>query len=98
MEFSGVLNCLHNPKREDLREEIGSKLPIPNKTVNQKYAKAIIERLNSVDNEILEDTEIMLTEFPTQRHSDDRTYKEKSEEEIQKSMVSEEHKTQKQID
>ena len=80
MEFSRVLNYLHNPKREDLTAETGSKLPIPNKTVNKKYAKAIIERLNSVDNEILEDTEIMLSEFSTKWQSVNRTYKEKLEE------------------
>ena len=54
--------------------------------------------LNIIDNEILEDTEIMLSEFSTKRQSDNRTYKEKLEEEIEKSMLSEEHKTQKQID
>ena len=54
---------MHNPKGEDLTAETGSKLPIPDKTVIKKYAKAIIERLNSVDNEILEDTEVMLREF-----------------------------------
>ena len=75
MEFSGVLNYLHNSKREELTEETGSKLTIPNKTVIKKYAKAIIERINSVDNKILQDAEIMLSEFSTKRQSDNRTCK-----------------------
>ena len=80
MEFYEVFNYLHIPKRDDLTAEISRKLPIPNKTVIKKYAKAIIERLNSVDNEILEDTEIMLSEFSTKWQSDNRTCKEKLEE------------------
>ena len=62
----------------------------------KKHVKAIIERLYIVDNENLE--EIMPSESSTKRQSDNRTYKEKLEEEIEKSMLSEKHKTQKQID
>ena len=40
----------------------------------------------------------MLSEFPTKRQCGNRTYKKKLEEEIEKNMLSEEHKTQKQID
>ena len=50
---------MHNPKRDDLSAETGSILPIPNKTVIKKHVKAIIERLNSAENENLEDIEIM---------------------------------------
>ena len=60
-ELSGVLNYLHNPKRDDLRAETGRTLPIPIKTV-KKHVKAIIERLKSVDNENLDDIEIMPSE------------------------------------
>ena len=49
--------------------------------------------LNSVGNENLEEIEIMPSEFSTKRQSENRTYKEKLEEEIEKSMLSEEHKT-----
>ena len=49
--LSGVLNYLHNPKRYDLSAVTGSILPILNKIVTQKHAKAVIQWLNSVDNE-----------------------------------------------
>ena len=80
MEFYEVFNYLHIPKRDDLTAEISRKLPIPNKTVIKKYAKAIIERLNNVENEILEYVEIMFNEFSMKRQYDNRAHKEKSEE------------------
>ena len=49
MELSGVLNYLHNPKRDDQRAETDRTLHIPFETVIKKYVKAIIERLNSAD-------------------------------------------------
>ena len=84
MELSGVLNYFRSSKGNVLSTETGIILPIPNKTVIKEYAKAIIERLNSVDNEILEDVEIMLSEFSAKRQSDNRTCKEKLKEKIEK--------------
>ena len=54
MELSGVLNYLHNPKRDDLSAETGSIFPNLNKTVTQKHVKTIIQRLNSIDKENIE--------------------------------------------
>ena len=68
-----MLNYLHNPKRDELSAEIGSILPIPNKTVIENHVKAMNERLNSVENENLEDIEILPSESSTKRQSDNRT-------------------------
>ena len=97
MELSGVLNCLHNPKRDDVNSDIGSIYPIPNKTVIKKHAKAIIERLNSenLDNENLDDIEVMPSESSTKQQSDNRTCIENLPEEIEKSMLTVEPETQK---
>ena len=73
-ELSAVLNFLHNPKWDDPSAETGSILPIPNKNVINKRVKANIERLNSADNENLEDVEIMPCESSMKVKSDNRTY------------------------
>ena len=78
---------MHNPKWDDLRAGTGSILHIPNKIVIEKHVNAIIERLNSVDNENLDDTEIMPSESSMQQQSDNQTHKGKLQEEIEKSML-----------
>ena len=55
VELSGVLNYLQNPKQDDFSAETGSKLHIPNKNIIKKHEKITIEKLNSVDNENIED-------------------------------------------
>ena len=53
----------------------------------EKKSKFASKMTDAVDNEILEDTEIMLSEFSTKRQSDNRTYKEKLEEKTEKKHV-----------
>ena len=60
MELSGVLNCMHNTKRDDLNAETGSIFSIPHIFFIKKYVKAMIKRLYTADNENLEDIEVNL--------------------------------------
>ena len=56
------------------------------------------KRLNSVENENLEDTEVMPIESSTKRQSDNRTCKGKLQKRIEKNMLTAEPEMQKQID
>ena len=68
---------MQNLKWNDLSAETGSILRSPNKTVIKNHLKAIIGRLNSVDNENFEDIEILPCESSTKWQSNNQTYKEK---------------------